>query len=90
MDEDVEIGVRRIVAGANRSAVRPHRQDWWEYELVATNAQPNPVARAEFEVEPRRFRPSRRLFERDGMRVWRATIPPTARCLPIPQAERDD
>ena len=80
--EDLEIafGASPLVRTEVRS-VRTGR-DWWEYELVATNAQPSPVRfEAEFEVEPRRFRPSRRLFERDGMRVWRATIPANGRVV---------
>jgi hypothetical protein len=82
VDEDVEIafGASPLVRTQVR-AVRTKR-GWWDYELVVTNAQPRPVRfEAEFEIAPRRFRSSRRLFERDGMRVWAATVPANGRVV---------
>ncbi|HST36005.1 MAG TPA: hypothetical protein VLK25_05185 [Allosphingosinicella sp.] len=82
VEEDVEVEFQAspLVRAEVRGLKASNRGR--DYELIVTNARDRPVRfEAEFQDELRRFRPSRRVFERDGMRIWAATIPANGRTV---------
>lgn len=82
VEEDVEVEFQAspLVHAEVRSLKRDNGGR--NYELIVTNARDRPVRfEAEFQNALDRFRPGRRVFERDGMRIWAATIPANGRTV---------
>lgn len=80
--EDVEIAVGEATGVLTRVEESEDRGDDWEdFVLTVTNDQPEPVRfEAEFRVEEDSiFTPRGRLGNRDGMPLWRATVPANGR-----------
>ena len=84
--EDVEISVGDAVGVLTRieesdSGETGEGEDWDDYVLTVSNDQPEPVRfEAEFRVEEDSiFTPRGRLGNRDGMPLWRVTVPANGR-----------
>jgi hypothetical protein len=76
--EDVEISVGEATGVLTRiEEMDEVGEDWEDYLLTVTNDQAEPVRfEAEFTVgEDSIFTPRRRLANRDGMPLWRVTVP---------------
>ena len=82
--EDVEIAVGEATGVLTRVEESEERGDDWEdFVLTVTNDQPEPVRfEAEFTVEEDSiFTPRTRLGTRDGMPLWRVTVPANGRAI---------
>ena len=80
--EDVEIAIGEATGVLTRVEESEDRGDDWEdFVLIVTNDQPRPVRfEAEFMVEEDSiFTPRGRLANRDGMPLWRVTVPANGR-----------
>lgn len=79
--EDVEIEFTASEGVRSQTRLVRESKGWREYELTVTNDRRFPVRyEAEFQRNPA-FRPSRRLFERDGMHIWAVTVPANGRSV---------
>jgi len=82
--EDVEIAVGEATGVLTSIEESEDRGDDWEdFVLTVTNDQPEPVRfEAEFTVEEDSiFTPRTRLGNRDGMPLWRVTVPANGRAI---------